>query len=77
MRLPFTSGDKPVIDPRWDEYLDTGGAGGPAARSRSSESPHERALRDLMGDIIDPWQRGEAASRETLIRLRRLADLQL
>ena len=30
-----------------------------------------------MEDIITPWQNGHAASRETLIRLRRLADLQL
>ena len=77
VRNPFGSGDRPVIDPRWNEYLETGEFGGRAASTRTSESPHERELRDLMGSIVEPWQRYEATSRETLIRLRRLADLQL
>lgn len=78
MRNPFSSDDKPVIDPRWHQYLDTSAEFlGQASVSRPSESPHELELRDLMEDIITPWQNGCAASRETLIRLRRLADLQL
>ena len=41
------------------------------------ESAHNRELRELMTQIISPWQFGEASSRETLIRLKRLADQQL
>jgi hypothetical protein len=77
VRNPFGAGDKPVIDPRWQEYLETDEFGGRAARAHIGESPHERELRDLMTSIVAPWQRGDASSRETLIRLRRLADLQL
>lgn len=78
MRKPFSSDDKPVIDPRWHQYLDTSADFlGQASVARPSESPHEQELRELMATIITPWQNGRAASRETLIRLRRLADLQL
>lgn len=78
MRNPFGSGDQPVIDPRWHQYLDTSAEFlGQASAARPTESPHELELRELMATIINPWQNGDAPSRETLIRLRRLADLQL
>ncbi|MDF2144136.1 hypothetical protein [Knoellia sp. p5-6-4] len=82
MRNPNSSSEKPVIDPRWNEYLDTSGldTSGLGARPTAApveESAHNRVLRELMAEIISPWQFGEASSRETLIRLKRLADLQL
>ena len=76
MRNPFTS-EEPVIDPRWSEYLDTSGFGARAPQHPVEESAHNRELRELMTQIISPWQFGEASSRETLIRLKRLADQQL
>ena len=68
-----------MIDPRWSEYLDTKdlGARSTQAKAPVEESAHNRQLRELMADIIAPWQFGEVSSRETLIRLKRLADLQL
>lgn len=68
-----------MIDPRWSEYLDTKdlGARPTQAKAPVEESAHNRQLRQLMSEIISPWQFGEASSRETLIRLKRLADLQL
>lgn len=79
MRNPLTPPEKPVIDPRWSEYLDTKdlGARSTQAKAPVEESAHNRQLRELMADIIAPWQFGEVSSRETLIRLKRLADLQL
>lgn len=67
-----------MIDPRWNEYLDSsGGLGTRPTAAPVEESAHNRVLRELMAEIISPWQFGEASSRETLIRLKRLADLQL
>ena len=77
MRNPITPAEQPVIDPRWSEYLDTREFGRRAAAGHLAETPHERNLRDLMDSIIQPWQHGSVSSRETLIRLKRLADLQL
>jgi hypothetical protein len=77
VRNPNSSSEKPVIDPRWNEYLDTSGLGARATAAPVEESAHNRVLRELMAEIISPWQFGEASSRETLIRLKRLADLQL
>jgi hypothetical protein len=77
VRNPNSSSEKPVIDPRWNEYLDTSGLGARITAAPLEESAHNRALRELMAEIISPWQFGEASSRETLIRLKRLADLQL
>lgn len=78
MRNPFTPSEKPVIDPRWNEYLDAKDLGArPIAKAPVEESAHNRQLRELMAEIISPWQFGEVSSRETLIRLKRLADLQL
>ena len=77
MRNPITPDETPVFDPRWSEYLDTREFGRRAAAGPQAETPHERNLRDLMDSIIQPWQHGSVSSRETLIRLKRLADLQL
>ena len=67
-----------MIDPRWNEYLHAGELGARVGtRPPVEESAHNRVLRELMAEIISPWQFGEASSRETLIRLKRLADLQL
>jgi hypothetical protein len=66
-----------VIDPRWNEYLQANELGARVGRAPMEESAHNRQLRELMAEIISPWQFGEAGSRETLIRLKRLADLQL
>ena len=77
MRNPIKPDVKPVFDPRWSEYLDTREVGRRAAAGPQAETPHERNLRDLMDSIIQPWQHGSVSSRETLIRLKRLADLQL
>ncbi len=78
MRNPTTPQDEPVIDPRWNEYLvPKDVAARPPAQAPVEESAHNRQLRELMTEIISPWQFGEVSSRETLIRLKRLADLQL
>ena len=77
MRNPFRSSDDPVIDPRWEEYLDTSEFGARGGSGGAEENPHDRELRELMSAVIRPWQLGEATSRETLLRLRRLADLHL
>jgi hypothetical protein len=78
VRNPLTPSEKPVIDPRWNEYLvPRDVAARPLAKAPVEESAHNRQLRELMAEIISPWQFGEVSSRETLIRLKRLADLQL
>lgn len=77
MRNPSKPAEQPVIDPRWSEYLNTREFDRRAAPGSLAETPHERNLRDLMDSIIEPWQHGSVSSRETLIRLKRLADLQL
>jgi hypothetical protein len=77
VRNPNSSSEKPVIDPRWNEYLQATERSARVGRAPVEESAHNRVLRELMAEIISPWQFGEASSRETLIRLKRLADLQL
>ena len=74
----MTPSEKPVFDPRWNEYLVPKEiAARQPAQAPVEESAHNRQLRELMTEIISPWQFGEVNSRETLIRLKRLADLQL
>ena len=74
----MTPAEKPVIDPRWNEYLEPRDLDArQPARAPLEESARNRELRELMAEIISPWQFGEVSSRETLIRLKRLADLQL
>jgi hypothetical protein len=78
VRNPTTPSQKPVIDPRWNEYLEPRDLDArQPTRAPLEESARNRELRDLMAEIISPWQFGEVSSRETLIRLKRLADLQL
>ena len=77
MRNPIKPDEKPVIDPRWSEYLDTREFGRRAASGDLAETPHERNLRDQKDTINEPWKHGSVSSRETLNRLKRLADLQL